>query len=285
MKFTFKDLYRFIVVVLSAFISAMAIRAFIDAADLFPGGFSGIATLISRSCNHFFDIDVSFGFIYLILNIPVTLLVFKHIGKKFAFFSIVQYSLTSFFTTIIPSFPVTQDLLLIAVFGGIVAGSAVSLALKVNACGGGTDFLAIYFSNVYNIPTWNYIMGANIAMLVFVGFIFSWEQALYSIIYQFCCTQVVSNLHNRYKLDSLFIITKLPNEVSCEIQNTCRHGITKLSAEGMYSHQDISVLYMTVSDYQVEKVTCAVKKVDPHAFITINKTEKIIGNYYQEPME
>ncbi len=285
MKFTLKDLKTFCAVILSALITALAIRAFIDSGDLFPGGFSGIATLISRSIWQFAGIEVSFGVLYLLFNIPVTILVFRFVGKKFALFSIIQYSMTSFFTTVLPTFPITEDLLLIAVFGGIISGLGVSVALRVNACAGGTDFLAIYFSSKYNTPTWNHIMVANTLLLIIVGFLFTWEQALYSIIYQFCSMQVVGSLHNRYKLDSLFIITKYPNEVSKAIHEKCRHGITKVNAEGMYTHEGVSLLYMTVSVYQVDRVTAIITKVDPKAFITINKTERIIGNYYQEPME
>lgn len=285
LKFGKKDLKTLIMVIISSFCYSVAMKAFVDAGNLFPGGFAGLSTLISRLVLKYTGFVLPFGVIYFILNAFPTVLVFRYVGKKFTIFSVLQYTLTSVFTALMPAFPVTDDLLLIAVFGGIVGGFAISVALRAGASSGGTDFLAIYFSNKYNAPTWSYVMAANAVMLATVGVLFSWEQALYSIIYQFCSTQIVSTLHQRYKLDTMFIVTKMPNEVSDAILHTCRHGITRLKGEGVYSHSDVSMLYMTVNAYQVDSIVSSIRKIDPHAFITISRSEKIVGNYYQVPLD
>lgn len=284
-KFDKRDIKILILIVISAFGYSVAMKAFVEAGNLFPGGFAGLSRLFSIALDRFFNIQISFGTIYLLLNIFPTLLVFRYVGKKFTIYSVLQYSLTSFFTGILPSFPLTSDLLLIAVFGGIIGGFSVSIALRAGASSGGTDFLAIFFSNKYKISTWNYVMGANAIILMTVGVLFSWEQALYSIIYQFCSTQVVSALHDRYKLDTLYIVTKHPEEVSAAILRTCRHGITKLDGKGMYTHSNVSMLLTTVNAFQVDALIHAIREVDEHAFIMINKTEKIVGNYYQLPLD
>lgn len=285
MKFEKKDIKTLIMVIISAFCYAIAMKAFVESGNLYPGGFAGLSRLISALLGKYLNIQISFSTLYMALNILPTILVFKFVGKKFTIFSVLQYTLTSIFTSFLPVFPLTNDLLLIAVFGGIIGGSAISIALRADASSGGTDFLAIFFANKYNIPTWNYVMGANAVMLVSVGILFSWEQALYSIIYQFCSTQVVSNTHMRYKLRSLFIVTKYPEEVSEAVLHTCRHGITRLNGQGVYSHSDVAVLYMTANAYQIDSIISSIKKVDSKAFITINKTERIVGNYYQQPLE
>lgn len=285
MKFDKRDIKILIMIVLSAFGYSIAMKAFVEAGSLFPGGFAGLSRLFSACLDKFFGINISFSVIYLLLNIFPTILVYRYVGKKFTIYSVLQYSLTSIFTSFLPSFPLTKDLLLIAVFGGILHGFSISIALRAGASSGGTDFLAIFFANKYNKSTWNYVMGANAIVLITVGLLFSWEQALYSIIYQFCNTQVVSALHNRYKLDTLYIVTKKPEEVSSAILKTCRHGITRMNGEGMYSHSDVSLLMMTANEYQIEAIVTAVRGIDNKAFITVNKTEKIIGNYYQVPLD
>lgn len=285
MKFDKRDIKVLIMVIFSAFGYSIAMKAFVEAGSLFPGGFAGLSRLFSACLDEFFGINISFSVIYLLLNIFPTILVYRYVGKKFTIYSVLQYSLTSIFTSILPSFPLTKDLLLIAVFGGILHGFSISVALRAGASSGGTDFLAIFFANKYNKSTWNYVMGANAIVLITVGILFSWEQALYSIIYQFCNTQVVSALHNRYKLDTLYIVTKKPEEVSAAILKTCRHGITRMNGEGMYSHSDVSLLMMTANEYQIEAIVAAVRGIDDKAFITVNKTERIIGNYYQVPLD
>ncbi len=285
MKLTMKDAKAITMVVISALFYSFAMKAFVDAGNLFPAGFAGISTLISRCFAEFAGINVPFGVLYFLLNVGPTILVYHYVGHRFTLYSVLQYSLTSVFTEILPAFPLTDDLLLIAIFGGIVGGFAVSVALMADACTGGMDFLAIFFSNRFNKETWSYVMMVNAAILVIAGILFSWEQSLYSIIYQFCSNQTVKTLHKRYKLKSLFIVTEHPEEVSAAVFKTCRHGITRINAEGMYSREEKNLLYMTANDYQVRDIVKSIKEADPKVFITIMKSDEIVGNYYQVPFD
>ncbi len=285
MKLTMKDAKAITMVVISALFYSFAMKAFVDAGNLFPAGFAGISTLISRCLAEFANINVPFGVLYFLLNVGPTILVYHYVGHRFTLYSVLQYSLTSVFTEIMPAFPLTDDLLLIAIFGGIVGGFAVSVALMADASTGGMDFLAIFFSNRFNKETWSYVMMVNAAILVIAGVLFSWEQSLYSIIYQFCSNQTVKTLHKRYKLKSLFIVTDHPEEVSEAVFKTCRHGLTRINAEGMYSREEKNLLYMTANDYQVRDIVKSIKEADPKVFITIMKSDEIVGNYYQVPFD
>lgn len=285
MKLTKKDVKAITMVILSALFYSFAMKAFVNAGNLFPAGFAGISTLISRCLAEYANINVPFGVLYFLLNLGPTLLVYHYVGHRFTIYSVLQYSLTSLFTEILPAFPLTDDLLLIAVFGGIVGGFAVSVALMADASTGGMDFLAIFFSNRFNKETWSYVMMVNACILVIAGLLFSWEQSLYSIIYQFCSNQTVKTLHKRYKLKTLFIVTNHPDEVSDAVFKTCRHGITKINAEGMYSKEDKSLLYMTCNDYQVRDIIKSIQATDPKVFVTIMKSDQIVGNYYQVPFD
>ncbi len=193
-----KDCKTLIAVIISAFVYALAMKAFVETGNLFPGGFAGLSRMFSMSLSKFGGITIPFSVFYFLLNIPPTLLVYKYVGHRFTIFSVLQYSLTSLFTELLPTFPITSDMLLIAVFGGILGGLAISIALRADASSGGTDFIAIYASTKYNAPTWSYVMYFNAAMLVLAGILFGWEQALYSIIYQFCSTQVVQTMPSRH---------------------------------------------------------------------------------------
>lgn len=280
-----KDCRTLMAVIVSAFVYAVAMKAFVETGNLFPGGFAGLSRLFSQSLSRFGNIEIPFSVFYFVLNIPPTLLVFKYVGKRFTIFSVLQYTLTSLFTELLPTFPITDDMLLIAVFGGIVGGLGIAIALRSDASSGGTDFIAIYASSKYNAPTWSYVMYFNAAMLILAGILFGWERALYSIIYQFCSTQVVSTMHMRFKLNSLFIITEKPEEVCDAVFHYCRHGITKLWGEGGFSHTPRCLLFMTVNAYQVHGLIETIRKVDSKVFINVSKTDKIIGNYYQKPLD
>lgn len=264
---------------------SVSINAFVEAGNLFPGGFSGISLLITRSAKLYFDMDIPFSIPYFTMNILITILVFKYIGKMFVAYSMLWYTSTSIFTTILPSFPLTSDILLIAVFGGIMCGLALVLALRNNASSGGLDFIAIYASSRFNVSTWNYVFIFNSLILVIAGILFGWTQALYSIIFQFCSTQIINEMHTRYKLKNLYIITSKPEEVCEMIFRTTRHGITKIWGEGAYSHQPKCFLFMTLNAYQVLDVVDSIRVLDPQAFINVATAERIFGNYYQQPLD
>lgn len=280
-----KNIKTTLVIIVSALISSITINVFVYSGGFFPGGFSGISVLLNQSLNQYMNINIPYGLIYVLLNIFPTILVYKYVGKRFTIFSILQYGLVSVFTLVIPQYKLEYDIILITIFGGIFSGISVVLSLMQNASGGGTDFIAIYASNRYRKPIFNYILYANMGILSIAGLLFGWEKALYSIIYQFVSTQVIESRYQRYKYSSLHMITDFPEEVSLSIFKSTRHGITKLKAEGMYSKKEKTMLYMVVNAFEVNDVVLAAKEADPKIFITVSKADKIIGNYYLKPME
>lgn len=286
MKQTYlKDLRRLALVSLGAFSSALSIKIFASAHGLLSGGFTGVSILLSRVFSDFLGIQISFGIIYMTLNIFPTLLVFRYVGKKFTIFSLVNVVLVSLFSDLIPVFYVTDDMLLVCVFGGMLAGAGSLLALRANASGGGTDFIAIFFSNKYNKPFWNYVLIFNACILSISGLIYGLELSLYSIIYQFTSTQLVNVFHNRYKLVTLSIITEVPEEVSQAILAESRHGITRFDGVGMYSKTPKTMLYMVVNAFEVEKIVHIIKHVDQKVFINESKSRRVVGNFHQQPFD
>lgn len=285
MSFKNKHLKTTIMIIFSAVISALALKVFISAGGLFPGGFGGLAVLISRLVYREFGIDIPFGLLYISFNIIPTYMVYKYVGKWFTRYSVMQYALVSILVWIIPEFDITYDIVLIAIFGGILSGISASLALAANASGGGTDFIAIYISNKTNAPAWQYILYGNSVLLLVAGLLFGWEKALYSIIYQYVSTQVVNSMHQRYKLMSLRLFTDKPDEIIEAVLKTTRHGITKLWGEGGYSKQPKCMLYMVVNAFEVEEIVQIAQSVDSKVFIDISKTERVLGNYYRKPLE
>jgi len=283
--FSRKDIYMVLMVILSAFVYSTGFVVFVHSGNLFPGGFAGLSRLLSQVSIQYLHIPVSFSVLYFGLNALTTLFVWKKIGHKFIIYSILWYTLTSLFTGILPSHMITNDELLLAVFGGLINGFAIGIALQNNASSGGTDFIAIYFSMKYNMPTWNYLLAANASVLFVAGLLFGWERALYSIIFQFVSTQVVNTMHQRYKVTRIDVVTNMPNEICDAVFHTCRHGITKLPCEGGYTDKPHWLLLITINTYQLKDVLETIHQVDPHAFITLNSVERIIGNYYQKPLE
>lgn len=283
--FTPKDLQYIAAIIVSALLYSFTMNTFIQSGNLFPGGFSGLSRLISMICETYLHFSVSFSVIYFALNVFVTLFVLNKLGRKFIIYSVLWYTLTSVFTASFKFSPITHEPLLIAVFGGLLNGIAMGIALRNNASSGGTDFLAIYLSMKTNQSSWNTILICNGVILTIAGMLFGWNAALYSIIFQFVSTQVVNQIHSRFKLSTLQIVTNMPDEVCHALFSIVRHGITRIRCEGAYTEKEHWLLLTTVNTYQLKDIIEVVKKKDPHAFMAISHSEKIVGNYYQKPLD
>ncbi len=279
-----KDIKSLLYVLSSSVVAAININLFVNAAGLLPGGMSGVSLLISRLGERFGIFNIQFGYIYLVLNAIIVLFFYKSCGKRFTFYSIIQVVVQSILTFIIPVIEITDDIILLSIFGGLFAGLSCSLALSGDASSGGTDFIAIHYSKRYNISTWNYIMAGNVTMLALSGFIFGWDKALYSIIYQFTVTQVINFLHLEYKRVSLFIITTKGREIADKLLLLTHHGVTKFTGEGAYTKKEKEMLFTVISSYELDEVISECKKIDPCVFIDVVKSEKISGRFYQRPI-
>ena len=284
-RFGREDLPRIAAIFISALIYSIGMVVFVRSGNLFPGGYAGVSRLISLIAADRFGLNIPFSVVYFILNIATTLFIYKTIGHKFVLYSVLWYTLSSIMTGIIHLPVITQDPLLIAVFGGLVNGFAVGITLKSNGSTGGTDFIAIDLSQRLHRPTWNYIFAFNAIVLACAGYLYGWNQALYSIIFQYVSKEVVGMMHQRYKVSRLHVVTDKPDEICTGVFKICRHGITRIACQGAYSHQDHTLLMLSINTYQLRDVEKCILEIDPHAFISVNAVERIIGNYYQTPLE
>lgn len=274
------EVKRYGCAVIAAVIFAVNIKTFVRAGGLYPGGFNGLTLLIQGIFREFAGMEIPYTLINVVLNAVPVLIGLKYIGVKFTLSSCVVIVLSSILTDLIPSQPITYDPLLISIFGGLINGFVVSLCLIGNTSSGGTDFIAIYFSEKNGQDIWNYILCGNAVILVAAGLLFGWDKALYSIIFQFTSTQMVQMLHQRYKKHTLFIITRHPNEVYEEISKLSHHSATRLDGTGCYSGDNTAMIYSVVSREEAKLLVKKVAEVDPQAFVNIIKTDFINGRFY-----
>lgn len=284
-SYKYRDVITLICVIVGALISAINIKTFVNAGGLFPGGFTGLTVFIQRLSEKYFDVTLSYSIVNYSLNAIPAYIGFKMVGKKFTMYSIIMILLTGVFVDIIPAQAITEDILLISVFGGIINGVALGIALRGRASSGGTDFISMWISKKTNQSAWNYIMALNGIMLVVAGYMFGWEKALYSIIFQFCSTQIINMMHVRYKRMTMFIVTSQPEVLIPLIQHTTHHGVTQLEGIGTYSEKPRTLLYTVVNSAEVKPLIHLIKESDASAFVNVTKTEQVEGRFYLEPIK
>lgn len=275
------QLITIIAVIFSAFLMALNTKTFVNTGGLYPGGVTGLTILIQRAFEMLIHITLPFSMINILLNLIPVYIGFRYIGKKFTLYSCLMIVLNSIFTDLIPASMITEDVLLISIFGGIINGLAISICLNAGATSGGTDFISIYLSERRGIDSFNLILGFNAIILCIAGIMFGWNKALYSIIFQYASTTILHLLYKKFQQSTFFIVTKKPSEICKAIYGVSKHGATILEGEGSYEHCERNVVYSIVSAAQAKKVIRAIKNTDPDAFINEIKTQKLLGKFYQ----
>lgn len=276
-----KQFIILITVIISAFLMALNTKTFVNTGGLYPGGVTGLTILIQRIFKLLLDITLPFSVVNIFLNSIPVYIGFRFIGKRFTLYSCLMIILNSIFTDLIPSYILTEDILLISIFGGIINGLAIGICLNAGATSGGTDFISIFLSEKRGIDSFNIILGFNAVIICVAGFIFGWEKALYSIIFQYASTTVLHLLYKKFQQSTFFIVTTKPREIRIAIYEVSKHGATILEGEGSYEHCERNVVYSIVSSAQAKKVIHAIKDIDPDAFINEIKTQKLLGRFYQ----
>lgn len=279
----FYQFFRLFVVVIASILFAWNLCCFAKTANLFPGGFSGLSLLLQEIIFNFLHIRIPYTIFNIVLNLFPIYIAFKYIGKKFTLYSILTIFLSSIFVDILPHYIFTQDILLVSVFGGLINGFAISLCLNVGATTGGTDFISIFLSQQKGIDAWNYILLGNAIMLIIAGALFGWSIALYSIIYQFCSTQIIQMLYKRYKKETLFIISDKSDKIYHAIKELTNHDATLFKGIGCYEEKEKTLIYSVINAESKRQLIPLIRSIDPHAFINIVKTEELSGRFHNIP--
>ncbi|MCR5725737.1 MAG: YitT family protein [Treponema sp.] len=274
---------RFLLICLGAVLMSVNLNTFVHSAGLLPGGFTGVVLLLQEVFLRFFGIHIPFSALLWTMNAIPAAISFKLIGKNFTLYSCLMIVISGFLTDLLPSFPVTGDLLLCAVFGGIVNGIAVSLCLSADATSGGTDFIAILISERTGRNAFNAILAGNVIVLLVAALLFSWDRALYSIIFQYSSTQIVNFLYRRYAKTTMLVITEKSDEAYQIIRDVGKHDATLFVGTGCYTGKPKKMLYSVLSGEESQMIATEIRRIDPGAFINILQSKQILGRFFRRP--
>lgn len=271
-------------VVASAFLQAFAIQVFVQPAGLLSSGFTGLAILIDRVTSLFgFSFPTFVGMV--VLNVPVAIICWNSISKRFVVFSMIQVFLSSFFLSQMRFAPMLREPVLLVVFGGFIYGLAIAIALRGGASTAGTDFISLMVSNKTGKSIWGLIFAGNCVVLVIFGALFGWTAAAFSIIFQFISTKTIETFYHRYDRMTMVITTKKPDEVLEAYHDAFKHGSSCYEAIGGYSRKTYWRIETVVSSYEVGDIVALVRAHDDHAVINVFRSEGFFGRFYRGPVD
>lgn len=273
---------KFIIVIIGAFIFAFSMNYFLIPAGVYSSGFSGLSQLLSRLFSEYFNIHISVGIWLLLLNIPVTILGWRKIGKTFTLYSFISVIFSSLFLNLIPIKELSDDILLNAVFGGVIGAVGAGMTLRFGASTGGMDIIAVYLSRVVEGSVGRFTLILNSFIIISAGFLFGWEKSLYTLVGLFSSSKVIDILHTQAQKLTAMIVTKNSKDLKQAILTRLTRGATVVPAHGAYSNEGRDMLITVISRYELFELRKIIKEVDPKAFTNIVKTDSVIGLFRKD---
>ena len=257
-------------------LSAVALNMLTIPSGLLAGGTTGIAQFI----NHFFPISV--GVFFFILNIPLMIAAYIFLGKKFSIYTIISITLVSSFLYFFPvQLMWTDNILLAAIFGGVLNGIGCGIILRRGGSQGGIDILSRIIAKYSNVSVGKANLTVNVMIVIASGFLFGSEIALYTIISMFASMKTYEVVLDHVNRVTILIVTELGEDVNTAINSELHRGTTMWEATGGYTHHEKTVLLCVAVKGQVTQLKKLIKSVDEHAFISVISTQNVIGRFKQ----
>ncbi len=267
-------------------INAFGITIFLTPVKLYDSGISGTSMLLDQITPQYLTLSI----FLLVLNIPLFLFGLKKQGPLFTLYAIYAVFIYSLFAWLIADiFPIDvsiasplagTDLLLCALFGGVISGVGSGFAIRYGGAMDGIEVMAVIFAKKLGVTVGTFVMVYNVLLYVVCGIILkSWILPLYSIVTYAAALKTIDFIVEGVdRAKCAIIITETPKEICKALSEAFGSGMTHLEAKGGYSNRDKAMIYFVVNRYQVIRMRDIVHDVDPHAYITISEVADVFSN-------
>lgn len=274
---------NFVVLLIAGCINAFGVTIFLAPVKLYDSGISGTSMLLSQLTSG----NVSLSVFLVILNIPLFLVGLKKQGRAFtiySLFAVAVYSIAAWLITDVLPVDVTtasplaeQDLLLCALFGGIISGVGSGLTIRFGGAIDGIEVMSVIFSKKLGITVGTFVMIYNVILYIICGFVMgSWILPLYSIVTYMAALKTVDFIVEGIdRSKGVMIITENPTEVAEILMTTFETGATIMPAMGGYSKAEKHIVYFIVNRFQISRMRTLVHAVDPKAYMTISEVADV----------
>ncbi len=273
-----REIVRMAGVLAGTTILALSLVLFLVPNKIAPGGVSGLATVIYHLT------DVSVGLIMLAINIPLFLIGIKHLGFIFGLRTIVATVYLSVLVDILQKYlsPVTHDPLLATLYGGIIMGIGLGLAINNGGTTGGTDLAAVLLHKYLKLSVGTTLLILDAIVIFIAGLFFNLELAMYSALTLFISTKLLDLMQEGWHYArAAYIISDKSTEIAQVIMDKLDRGVTSFYGKGMFSGQDKNILYVICSRAEISSLKDLVSAIDPDAFMVIGEATEVLGEGFR----
>ena len=280
--FSKKWLIDYTLIIVGSFILASGFVLFITPYKIVPGGVYGVSIVLH------YVLGTPVGLMALAFDIPLTIIGIKILGPRFGMKTVVGFVLTAFFndglTYIYGYEPLVHgDALLSSIFGGLFLGVGLGLIFKSKATSGGSDIIAMIISKYTRMPVGQLMIMVDSTIVLLALIVFKdWKIPLYSLIVIFITGKVVDTILEGLNYDKvLFIISDKSDEIGDKIIHDLNRGGTLFNGKGMYNKREKQVIFTVVNRREVTILHEYIRRVDPHAFVTVLNSNEILGEGFK----
>ncbi len=268
---------------LAGIINAFGITVFLAPVKLYDSGISGTSMLLSQITPQWMSLSV----FLIVLNVPLFLYGLKKQGGHFtlyATYTVAIYSLAAWLITDVLPIDVSMasplagtDLLLCALFGGVISGVGSGLAIRYGGAMDGIEVMAVIFAKKMGITVGTFVMLYNVALYIICGIVIgSWILPLYSIVTYMAALKTVDFIVEGFDREKCaIIVTVKPDEICDILSSTFESGLTRVEATGGYSNAPKTMVYFVVNRFQVPKMKNIVHEIDSSAYIMISEVADV----------
>lgn len=251
----------------------VAIRCLILPQELLSGGVTGVALFLHAL------LGWSVGLLTLLFNIPIFILGFRDIGRRFALYSAI--SVVGFWLLVdhLPLPPLTHDPMLASIFGGVLGGLGGALAVRAGGSLGGFDILGVVLNRRFSLGIGEVGFILNGALIVAAGVIGNPEKAMYTLVAIFAGSWTMDSLQTPRPRKAVLIVSKEHRAIREQLLFRMGRGVTVIKGEGAYSGEDMNVLLCIVTRYELREMRDLVRREDPEAFVSVLEASDVIGRF------
>jgi len=274
---------NFAALLIAGIINAFGVTVFLAPVKLYDSGISGTSMFLSQITPEQFNLSL----FLIVLNIPLFLYGLKKQGLSFtvySIFAVAVYSLGAWLITDVLPIDVSiasplagDDLLLCALFGGIISGIGSGLTIRNGGAIDGIEVMAVIFAKGLGLTVGTFVMIYNVILYVIIGIVMqSWILPLYSIItYGAALKTVDFVVEGLDRSKSVMIVTDHAKQISDALIEAFSCGTTKIAATGGYSNAQKTIIYFVVNRFQIARMRSIVQEIDPKAFMTISEVADV----------
>ena len=276
---------EYLMIIVGTGLMSLAINSVFDASGMVTGGFSGIAIIIKAWTKGMVNGGIPLWVTNCVLNIPLFFIAWRVKGFSFIKKAILGEISLSVWLAIQPVFHLAgDDLLLAALYGGVIQGVGIGLVFLGGGTTGGTDMMAAIIQKFLQHYSISQIMQIIDGAVVVVGmYVFGIHKALYAIIAVYLVTKVSDGLIEGLKFSkAVYIITEKPEEIAGMIMEDLDRGATGINVKGMYSGQDKLMLFVVVNKKEIVMLKEKVDEIDPQAFVIVTDAREVHGEGFIE---